>query len=142
MLATKKQVIQIQAAASKRFQDREERLAFFSDFFSREIKSTKELAEWEAYELIVYLNTGKVRDNTSYARFDKQNSRHRTILSLCHQLGWIEEKTGFADLSRLGSWINSDRCPVRGKRLKDMTEKELSCKIIPALQNMLIKKYP
>lgn len=140
MLATKKQVIQVLTAASKKFQDREERLAFFSDFFSREIKSTKELAEWEAYELIVYLNTGKVRDNTSYARFDKQNSRHRTILSLCHQLGWTQDN-GYVDLNKLGGWINSSRCPVR-KRLKDMTEKELSCKIIPALQNMLIKKYP
>lgn len=141
MKATTKQVIQIQSAASKRFKDREERLDFFSSFCNREIKSTKELTQWEAQELILFLNTGRAKDLSEYARFDNKNAQHRHILSVCHQLGWTLDN-GYVDLTKLGSWIASDFCPISGKRLKQMSPYEISRKIIPALQNMLKKKYP
>ncbi|MGV4333432.1 hypothetical protein ACQ1P5_11630, partial [Ornithobacterium rhinotracheale] len=56
---TPQQLKQLQSICSKRFPDREERLNFFSEFPGFVVKSTKDLTERQAYELIRYLNTGQ-----------------------------------------------------------------------------------
>ncbi|MGV0830734.1 hypothetical protein ACTS9D_00745 [Empedobacter brevis] len=62
------------------------------------------------------------------------------ILSLARELDWIDEKTGYADLNRLGGWIKSSRCPVQDKKLKEMTYEDIS-KVIKALENMVKSKW-
>jgi hypothetical protein len=54
------------------------------------------------------------------AGFDKKNSRHKYILSLCVQFGWwqLNDKHGrVADLEKLNDWMHSAKCPVQ-KALK------------------------
>jgi len=130
----------IQTICSGKFSSRDERLEFFSEFFFREIGSVKELSKNEADDVITFFQTGRVADNTSYALFDKNNPRHMKILSLAKELDWIDENTGYADLQRLGGWIKSPRCPVQGKKLKDMNYEDIS-KVIKALENMIKSKW-
>lgn len=79
----------------------------------------------------------------SWATFDKENSQHKHILSLCIQYGWCSthEKYGeVANLDRLGEWLKNDsKCPVH-KPLRQMEPKELS-KIIIALEGMVKWKF-
>ena len=77
----------------------------------------------------------------NWAKFDKENSQHRYILSLLHQLGWVDHSTGLAlpDLDRLSYWLKSKRCPIN-KPIKAMTTKELT-KVINALESMTAKAY-
>lgn len=139
-MITPLQLKTLQTLLNKRFSDREERLDFLSDFFSVEIKSTKDLSEKQAFQLIRYLKEGKIIDNGFFARFNPQNTQHRTILSLCHELNWVqEENPHWVDLNRLGGWLISKWSPVQ-KALSEMTKQELS-KVIFALENMLKKKY-
>ena len=130
----------IQTICSGKFSNRDERLEFFSEFLFREVKSTKDLSRNEADGVITYLTTGRVADYTSYALFDKNNPRHMKILSLARELDWIDEKTGFASLERLGGWFRSARCPVQDKKLKDMNYEDIS-KVIKALENMVKSKW-
>ncbi|MCK0203792.1 hypothetical protein MWN41_12275, partial [Ornithobacterium rhinotracheale] len=105
---TPQQLKQLQTICSKRFPDREERLNFISEFTGFVVKSSKDLTERQAYELIRYLNTGKEPNNSFYAMFSKANSQHKAILSLAHQMGWVQEgKTQFVDLNKLGTWLIS-----------------------------------
>ncbi|MDM1074379.1 hypothetical protein HX001_18020 [Empedobacter brevis] len=137
---TTKQLQIIQTICSGKFSSRDERLEFFSEFLFREVNSTKDLSKNEADDIITYLQTGKVANSTSYALFDKSNPRHMKILSLARELDWIDEKTGYADLNRLGGWIKSARCPIQGKKLKEMTYEDIS-KVIKALENMVKSKW-
>jgi len=76
----------------------------------------------------------------NWAFFDKNNRQHSNILSLCHQLSWVQESNPkYVDLARLSGWLKSYRCPVN-KPLQQMEAKELS-KIIFALEQMLTKQY-
>ena len=82
-----------------------------------------------------------------WSYFDKSNSKHKYILSLCIQFGWSKEhyKTGntVADLGALDSWLRGNssigQSPVK-KPLEEMTTQELS-KVIAALESMTIKRY-
>lgn len=77
------------------------------------------------------------------AVFDKKNYRHKYILSLCIQYGWFENSLKYgrvADMDKLNDWMLSDRCPVKGKKLKDMTNDELST-FIGALEGMIKGRY-
>ena len=133
---TANQITQLQTICSGKFRSREERLEAISEMVGVEVKSVKDLNRLQADELIYFFNTGKSIDHSSWAMFDRNNSQHKTVLSLCHQLGWVqEEKPQFVDLHRLGGWLKSDRSPVKSP-LKDMGKQELS-KIIFALQNIL-----
>ena len=77
---------------------------------------------------------------TNWAFFDKNNSQHSRVLSLCHQLGWVQDANPkYVDLSRLNNWLKSFRSPVQ-KPLQSMEPKEVS-KVIFALESMLGKKY-
>lgn len=78
----------------------------------------------------------------NWAVFDKNNKAHRTILSLCIQMGMSKESGRYgkvADLDALNEWLHSARCPVQ-KPLKKMEKIELS-KVIGALSAMTKKKY-
>lgn len=137
---TKPQIQQLQTICSGKFRDREERLEALSEMVGVEIKSIKDLNRLQADELIYFFNTGKPVDHSLWAIFDRNNSQHKTILSLCHQLGWVQEdKPQFVDLYSLGGWLKSDRSPVK-MPLKEMERPQLS-KIIAALQNIVKSKY-
>ncbi|MDO4764365.1 MAG: hypothetical protein Q4A00_08310 [Flavobacteriaceae bacterium] len=141
-MITPEQLKIIQTLLNKRFTDRQERLDFLSEFFAVEIKSTKDLTEKQAFQLIRYLKEGKAIDNAFFARFDSQNPQHRTLLARCHELGWVTvTQTGKAlpDLNKLGGWLISKRSPVK-KALLEMSHKEVS-KIIFAIENMIKGKY-
>ena len=141
-MITPDQIKIIQTILNKRFSDRQERLEFLSDFFGMEIKSTKDLSEKQAFQLIRYLKEGKTIDNAFFARFDAQNPQHRALLARCHELGWVSvAPTGkvLPDLNKLGSWLISKRSPVK-KSLQEMSHKEVS-KVIYAIENMIKGKY-
>lgn len=137
---TKPQIQQLQTICAGKFRSREERLEALSEMMGVEVLSVKDLNRLQADELIYFFNTGKTLDHSSWAFFDRHSTQHKTILSLCHQLGWVqEENPQFADLQRLGGWLKSDKSPVK-MPLKEMDKPQLS-KIIFALQNMLKTKY-
>lgn len=83
------------------------------------------------------------RTGYKWAFFDKKNKQHLTILSYAMQFGWKHKHPKrdmeVADLERLGTWLSSERSPVR-KPLKEMNRKELS-RVIKALEQMVLKKY-
>ncbi|QDP85219.1 hypothetical protein FNJ88_06430 [Chryseobacterium sp. SNU WT5] len=137
---TKPQIQQLQTICAGKFRSREERLECLSDMMGVEVLSVKDLNQTQADELIYFFNTGKTLDHSSWALFDRNNTQHKTILSLCHQLGWVqEENPQFADLHRLGGWLKSDKSPVK-MQLKEMNKIQLS-KIIFAIQNMLKSNF-
>lgn len=78
-----------------------------------------------------------------WSYFNKDNSQHRHILSLCIQYGWSikSERHGeVADLMKLHEWLKEHpKCPVR-KPLKQMDKSELS-KIILAFEGMINWKF-
>lgn len=130
------QIKKLQIACSGKFSNRDERLDAVSGILGASIDSFKDLNSLQADELIYFFNTGKMPDNSSWAIFDKYNTQHRAVLSLCYQNGWVkEENPSIVDLHRLGGWLKSKRSPVK-KPLKEMTKQEVS-KIITAMQNML-----
>lgn len=137
---TAPQIQQLQTICSGKFRSREERLETLSDMAGVELTTIKELSRLQADEIIHFFNTGKVPNNASWAFFEASNTQHKAILSLCHQLGWVqEENPKLVNLNRLGGWLKSDRSPVKFP-LKEMDRAQLS-KIISALQSMLQKNY-
>lgn len=139
MEATKTQIRRLQSACSGKFNDREERLDAVSDLLGFRIQSFSDLNSLQADELLQFFNTGRMPDCSNWAKFDKHNSQHRTILSRAYTLGWVNRETGYADLNRLGGWLKSNRSPVQ-KPLKEMNRAELS-RIIKAMDSMISKKY-
>lgn len=77
----------------------------------------------------------------NWGLFDKNNSKHKYILSLLRQLGLTIEVKGrdVADINKLSEWLKSERSPIQ-KPLKQMKSVELS-KIIGALEGMMKKRY-
>lgn len=138
-MITTDQIKTIQTLLHKRFTDRQERLEFLSEFFTVEIKSTKDLTKTQATHLIRYLNGEKITPFQIYAYFDAQNPQHRALLARCHELGWVKGHKRFVDLNRLGAWLISKRSPVK-KALMDMNKQEIS-KVIFAIENMIKSKY-
>ncbi|MFC2482324.1 MAG: hypothetical protein ACFNS7_05835 [Capnocytophaga granulosa] len=117
-----RQIKILQSLLSKRFGDREERMAFLSGFVGRELATSKELKEIEAFEILDYLGY-----NYSFAaHFDSHNMQHLSLLAKCHELGWVQvDNPRIPDLQRLGKFMLSKRCPVQ-KPLMEMTTKEVS----------------
>lgn len=137
---TKQQISQLQTICSGKFRGREERLEAISEMVGTHIESVKDLSSLQASELIYFFNTGKPMDHSSWAFFDKRNSQHKTVLSLCHTLGWVqEENPQFVDLHKLGGFLKSNKCPVK-MPLKEMTKAQCS-KLIFALQNIVHTTY-
>ena len=134
-----RQIQQIQTICSKRYSDRESRLEFFESFFGQEIKTTKDLSKRQASDLIYYLNTDKHPGYKSWAWVDYNNATHRKIVGIVQEYGWQTEK-GYFDSEKLGAWINSKYCPVKGEAIMEMSKIELE-KVIFALQQMVLKKW-
>lgn len=90
-------------------------------------------------------NTKKTDRRKLWSYFDKSNSKHMYILSLCIQYGWFKAHhiTGHevADLGALDSWLRGKstigQSPVK-KPLLEMQSAELS-KVITALEAMVTK---
>ncbi len=101
--------------------------------------STKDLTWLQANQLIMSLGGTPITANRAYMCFDAKNSKHRAILSLCHQYGWEVYQKGryIADMHRLAEWLQH-KSPVQ-KPLVEMTSKELS-KVIVAMENMVATK--
>ena len=76
-----------------------------------------------------------------WAHFDKNNARHRYVLSLCIQYGWSTRGrvAMFADLKKLNEWMHTNLCPVQ-KPLMEMDNEDLD-KFIGALESMTKKRY-
>lgn len=102
--------------------------------------STKDLTHTQANQMITALG-GKPVGYDHWAVFDKNNSQHKYILSLCIQLGWkeyaVEYNRYIANTHTLSEWLKGNRSPVK-KPLKKMSVKECS-KVIGALESMLNK---
>jgi hypothetical protein len=77
------------------------------------------------------------------ASFDKNNTRHKYLLSLLITYGWYCKSGKYgkvANLDKLNEWLQSDKCPVPNKPLKKMNDDELT-KIIGAFESMTRKKF-
>lgn len=100
--------------------------------------STKDLTEQQADELIWFLKTGKRMDMSSYALFDNNNQQHLYMLSLCHQIGWVDFNDKLnrmvADLNTLGTWLQ--KYGYLHKALKQYTNKELP-KLVSQFENFV-----
>lgn len=133
------QVLQIELG--KKFDTRDEKLDFLSQFVGYNLETSKDLTQYQAMDVIQFLKTGKQPDNIKWAYFDKDNAQHMNVLSQCITYGWSEVKRGkvVADLNRLGSWLKSFRSPIQ-KPLLEMETKELTT-IINALKGMIKSKY-
>ena len=135
-MISKRQIKILQNLLGKRFNDREERIAFLSDFAQRELSSSKELTEEEAFEVLDWLKYNYSKE----AYFDSHNMQHLSLLAKCHELGWVRvDNPRIPDLQRLGKFMLSKRCPVQ-KPLMEMTTKEVS-KVIGALERIIEKRY-
>ena len=135
MISTRQLKI-LQILLGKRFKDRDERLAFLSDFVFRELSSSKELTEDEAFEILDWLKYNYAKE----AQFDSHNTQHLSLLAKCHELGWVQPNNPrIPNLQQLGKWLLSKRCPVQ-KPLMEMTTKEVS-KVIGALEKIIEKRY-
>ena len=118
----KKQITQIQCAFAVQKVDRDERLFRMSEFFKKEITSTKELSSIEADELIYFLNTGN-KTAGNWAFFDDKQgfaSQRKYLWSLCHQANWETyiNNAVQVDTVRLSNFIKSAKSPVK-KPLKE-----------------------
>ena len=135
-MISKRQLKILQNLLGKRFNDREERIAFLSDFAQRELSSSKELTEGEFFELLDWLKYNYAKE----AQFDSYNTQHLSLLAKCHELGWVrEDNPKIPDLGRLGKFLLSKRCPIQ-KPLKEMTTNEVS-KVIGALSGIIEKRH-
>lgn len=88
-----------------------------------------------------YVDGNKEQKTENWGLFDKDNSKHKYILSLLRQLRLTVEVKGrdVADINKLSKWLKSERSPVQ-KPLKKMNSIELS-KVIGALEGMMQKRY-
>ena len=78
------------------------------------------------------------------AVFDKNNPRHKKILSILIEMRWrtwsAKYQKYLANMDKLNEWMHSDKCPVKGKALTKMNDEELS-KIIFALEKIALGTF-
>lgn len=111
--------------------------------------SLKSITQAQAKKIIMaqegstYVNPTHLESNVeSWAIFDKNNPKHKVILSLLYQMQWVKasQKHGeIPDLDRLSNFLKSDKSPVK-KPLKDMQPFELE-KVIAALNAIVKHRY-
>ncbi len=78
----------------------------------------------------------------TWGMFDNSKKSHKAVLSLLRQIKWttVHPTHGqVADIARFGTWLQSDRAPVK-QPLKKMDSKEIS-KTIIALEGILKSMY-
>lgn len=81
--------------------------------------------------------------NENWAMFDKANTKHLRMLSLCRQANWTTTHSTYgevADLERLSNWLKSEKCPVQ-KPLKKMCNKTELPKVIKAFTGVVKSIY-
>lgn len=105
--------------------------------------STKDLTFAQANDMIARFGGNPVRyDN--WGLFDVSNETHKKVLSLCQEIGWSiyndKLKRNVADIYRLSEFLKSKRSPVKLPLLQ-MTQEQLSRKLIPALEGISKSKY-
>lgn len=103
--------------------------------------SCKDLTSSQADDLIHWLQFGNRMSTDHFAAFDKSNGKHKYILSLCHQIGWVKyspsAKRNFVHLPSLGQWLH--KYGYLHKPLKDYSNKEIS-KLIAQLEKVAVTK--
>lgn len=138
--ATKQQKIEIRRNAGFKNVDlKEEWVQWATEDVNK--RSLNDLT-YEQADAIIRAQTGQPTQLENWGHFDKTNSKHRAVLSLMRQAGWVtpNERHGeVPDLQRLSLFLHSARSPVN-KPLKKMEPQELS-KIIYALEQIVISKY-
>lgn len=101
-----------------------------------------ELNYGQAKQIILAQQGGHAPLDEGWGYFDKNNPKHKLILSLCIQYGWTsqsEKHVEVADLIKLGNWLQYGSAPVH-KPLKQLDNVELE-KTIKALKRMITWKY-
>lgn len=81
-------------------------------------------------------------NSENWAVFEKDNPKHKLILSLLRQANWTEPHPKYgevADLKRLDVFLKSDKSPVK-KPLKGMSDIETE-KVIKALKGIVKSRY-
>lgn len=97
---------------------------------------------YDQAEMILAKQVGKEYIPENWAAFDKNNKKHRTVLSLCIQMGLSVDSERYgkvADLKALNEWLHSKLCPAQ-KPLMKMDATDLK-RVIGALSAMVKKKY-
>lgn len=94
---------------------------------------------------IMHQQTGTVPTEAAaenWAKFDKNNSKHKAILSMMYQINWTTMDKGkeVPDLERLSNWLKSEKCPVSKPLLKMDNATELP-KVITAFSGIVESKY-
>lgn len=82
--------------------------------------------------------TAPVAKVENWAYFDKNNAKHRLILSLMYQAQWTtqnSQRREVPDMERLSSFLKSEKSPVH-KKLMLMNDAELE-KVIAALGGII-----
>lgn len=96
----------------------------------------------QAKMIILAQQGGNTSVDNSWGYFDKNNPKHKLILSLCIQYGWSlhnERHIEVADIVKLGNWLQYGKSPVK-KPLKSQDNVELE-KTIKVLKQMIKWKY-
>jgi hypothetical protein len=106
--------------------------------------SLKSITQAQAKKIIMAQEGSTLVNQPSenWAVFDKNNPKHKVILSLLYQMQWVKpsEKWGeVPDLDRLSNFLQSEKSPVK-KKLKDMEPLELE-KLIQALNGIVKHRY-
>lgn len=98
--------------------------------------SLKSLTFEQANKILVARKL-KPHKGEKWAKFDKENPKHKAILSLLYQAQWVTNYKGkeVPDLDRFSAWLQSDKAPVR-EPLHKQTNPELS-KTIKALEGIV-----
>ena len=100
--------------------------------------STKDLSFKQANDMIIRFGGKPVRYD-HWGLFDAKNASHKKVLSLCQEIGWSiyndKLKRNVADLYRLSEFLKSPKSPVT-MPLKQMTQEQISRKLIPALEGI------
>lgn len=78
----------------------------------------------------------------SWAKFDKNNSKHRRILSMMYQAGWTVYENGreVPDLNCLNDWLHSSKCPIN-KPLMMMDDVHEMPRLIKAFSGIVKSKW-
>lgn len=93
-------------------------------------------------ELQNIVQGGRSTGKSCWGLFDKDNKKHRTILSQLRTLQWVvpHERWGeVPDINRLSDFLKSDKSPIN-KPLMDMKPQEVS-KIISCFDSIITKHY-
>ena len=139
MTATKQQKFAIRKNCNFKDDIKEEFVQWATQDISK--TSLNDLSFEQANKILIAQGDTPKQNVENWGLFDKNNSQHKYILSLCFQMGLTKELKGrdVADIFKLGEWLKSEKSPVR-KPLKQMTSYELS-RIIFAMEKITEKKW-